>query len=417
MTQLPLEGCRVIDFGWVWAGPMVGGMLADLGAEVIKVESRDRLDNLREIGRPTSENFVLGPPRPDLEGEDTELVPMFHNVNRGKLGIALNLKHPEAPGLVKELVRVSDVVIENFTPKVLPKVGLGYDDLKEIRPDLVMISMAVAGQSGPLSDIRTYAPSLTSLGGMESLVGYPDEPVLGMLTFGYGDPNAAACAAFAVLAALYHRQRTGQGQHIDLSQLEATACLLGEAFLDHAMNGRVAGPQGNYSPRMAPHGNYPCRGEDRWIAIAVETDEEWQALCQIIGEPTLAQEGRFADSCGRLQHSQELDRLLSQWTRRHTPYEAMEILQRAGVAAAPVLDLDGLGEDPHFRERGIRVPCDHPVAGPETLCSNPWDLSETPPQVHGPAPMLGQHNDYVFGRLLGRSPEEINRLVEAGVLR
>ena len=417
MAQLPLEGCRVIDFGWVWAGPMLGGLLADLGAEVIRVESRDRPDNLREIGRPISENFVQGCPHPDLKGEDIEQVPMFHNVNRGKLGITLNLKHPEAPGVIKELARVSDVVIENFTPQVLRRVGLGYDDLREVRPDLIMISMAVAGQSGPLSDIRTYAPSLTSLGGLESLVGYPEEPVLGMLTFGYGDPNAAACGAFALLAALYHRHKTGEGQHIDLSQLEAAVCLLGEALLDHTMNGRVAGPQGNRNPFMAPHGIYPCKGEDQWVAVAVETNEDWRTLCRAMEKPDLVGEERFADVYNRLQHWQELDQILAQWTRRHTPYEVMEILQRSGVAAAPVLDIDGLGNDPHFQKRGIRVPCEHPVTGPETLCSNPWNLSDTSPKVRQPAPMLGQHNHYVFGQLLGKSPEEVNRLEKEGVAR
>lgn len=416
MAILPLEGYRVIDFGWVWAGPMLGAILADLGAEVIKVESRGRLDNLRSLGRPTSPSFVLDPTGRELSGEEIELVPLFHNVNRNKLSLALNLKHPEAPGLVRELVAISDVVLDNFTPRVLDRLGLGYELLRQIRPDLVMISMSAAGQSGPLHDVRTYAPALTSLAGLEGLVGYAGGPVLGMLTFGYGDPSAAIWGALAVLAALYQREVSGQGQYIDMSQLEATVCLMGEAILEHELNGRVLGPMGNHRQGVAPHSIYPCRGEDRWVAVAVATEEEWQGLCRALGNPPWAQGEKFSHPPSRWEHREELDHRVAEWTRQHTPEEATEILQREGVAAAPVLDIEGQRTHPHFQARQLYVSCHHPVAGSETLNALPWKLSETPGGIRRSAPLLGEHNAYILGELLGKAPEETARMVEEKLL-
>ncbi|MBI2876680.1 MAG: CoA transferase [Candidatus Tectomicrobia bacterium] len=416
MAILPLEGYRVIDFGWVWAGPMVGAILADLGAEVIKVESRGRLDNLRSVGRPISRSFVLDPAERELAGEEIELVPMFHNVNRNKLSLSLNLKHPQAPDLVRELVAISDVVLDNFTPQVLDRLGLGYEALRQIRPDLILISMSAAGQSGPLRDIRTYAPALTSLAGLEGLVGYAGGPVLGMLTFGYGDPSAAVWGALAVLAALYQRETSGQGQYIDMSQLEATVCLMGEAILEYELNGRVLGPQGNHRQGMSPHALYPGRGEDRWVAIAVATQEEWQGLCRALEDPAWTREERFADPARRQEHQEALDGRIAEWTRQHTPEEASEILQREGVAATPVLDIEGQQAHPHFQARQLYVNCHHSAAGPETLNALPWKLSEASAEVRRSAPLLGEHNAYILGELLGKTPAEIARLTEEKVL-
>lgn len=408
MRPYPLEGYRLIDFGWVYSAPLLSSMLADMGAEVIKVESRKRLDANRRVGRP----LIGGQPLP---GDETELVPLFQQVNRNKLGIGVDLKHPQAATLLRELVRKSDAVVENFTPGVMAKLGLGYEALREVKPDIIMISLSSAGQEGPLAQLRGYGFTLTSLGGLDSVVGYPGEPVLGAAMPNLSDPSAAVHGALLVLAALYHRERTGQGQYIDLSQLESITSLLGEPMMDYTLNGRVAGPQGNQHPTMAPHGIYPCRGEDKWLSIAIGSEEEWQSFCRALGYPPWTQEERFTDSGGRLAHRDELDRMVSQWTRRYSPYEATEILQRAGVAAAPVLSIEEQHQDPHFQAR-VHLRGHHPLLGPQLLFATPWKLSDTPGGLRRPAPLLGQHNEYVFGQLLGLSQDQIAQLAADGVI-
>jgi benzylsuccinate CoA-transferase BbsF subunit len=417
MTELPLDGVRVVDFGWVWAGPLATSFLADLGAQVIKVESRARLDNVRLMGRARfGEEPILGTEPRKLEGEDFELTPMYHNINRNKLCISLNLKHPAAATVAKRLVAKSDIVLENFTPHVLEAAGLDYPALREVKPDIIMISMTTGGQDGALTNMRSYAPSLTSLSGLESTVGYEGEGVMGTLTFGLGDPNGAVHAVFAILTALYHRRKTGQGQYIDMAQLEGMIALLGEPLLDYQMNGRVPGPTGNRHPRMAPYGNYPCKGEDRWVSIAVKTEEEWRAFCQVTGRKDWVEDERFSSLEKRQANGELLDRLIAEWTQERTPYQAAAELQRAGVAGAPVLDVEEQYRDPHIRVRGLHTTCTHPMFGEETLLNIPWKLSRTPASIRSPAPMLGQHNRYVLGEILKMSEEEIDRLVEEGAV-
>ena len=411
MKVYPLQSYRIVDFGWVMAGPILGHHLADMGAEVIKVESRTRLDASRR-GRPLLGGNVA---RGDA-GEEPELIPLFHNINRGKLGITVDIKRPEGVALIKGLVRCSDVVIENYTPHVLKDAGLDYAALRQVKPDLVMLSMSSVGQYGPLRDISTYASSLSSLAGLEGLVGYPGERVLGMMTTGYADPSAAAHGAIAVLAALRYRNRTGLGQYIDMAQVEATICLLGEAVLDYSMNRRIMGTRGNLHPTMAPHGNYPCQGEDEWVSIAVASDEEWQGLCRAIGDPPWSRDERFADGSGRLQHREELDKLISEWTMQHSHHEATALLQQEGVAAAPVLNIEEQYFHPHFQERQTFVECHHPRVGTETIYGIPWRLSAIPGEVRRHAPLLGEHNDYVFRELLGLPDGEVSRLIEERVI-
>ena len=411
----PLDGLRVIDFWWVAVGPVLASLLADMGAEVIKVESSKRLDYCRLI------------PAPVLEGERQaeafasraeiiDTVPLFHNYNRGKKSVTVDLRHPGAPALLKRLVATADVVVENFSPRVLREIGLDWEALRAVKPDLVMISCSAAGQTGPWSDLKTFAPSLSSLAGLESLVGYPGERVLGMLAFGYADPSNAHHGALAVLAALWHRERTGQGQYIDMSQLEATVGLAGESLMDYFMNGRVAGPEGSRHRSMAPHANYPCRGEDQWVAIAVEDDAAWVRLVEAIGGPAWAREERFATLAGRQAHLEELDRRLAEWTRERAACEATERLQQAGVAAFPVYGLEDEKGDPHFRARGLLAWPSHPRIGTMEVYAHPIKLSATPGAVRGTAPALGEHTDEVFGELLGLSPEELARLRSGGVL-
>ena len=410
----PLDGIRVLDFGWVAVGPVIGSLLAEMGAEVIKIESSRRLDYCR-----------LLPPTPSVRREqpdrapvaaDLDMVSMFHNYNRGKLGITVDLRHPGAPALLRRLVARSDVVLENFSPGVLRRIGLHYEALREVRPDLVMISCSAAGQDGPWSELKTFAPSLSSLAGLEVLIGYPGERVLGALAYGYADPSNAHHGALAVLAALWHRQRTGQGQYIDMSQLEATVGLTVEPLMDWFMNGRVWGRQGNDHLSMAPHGHYPCRGDDAWVSIAVEDDGAWTRLVAALGDVPWAREPRFATLAGRRAHLAELDARLAEWTRERTGWEATEILQRAGVAAFPVYGLDEQAADPHFQARGLMARPEHPRIGPMQVYAHPIKLGATPGGVTATAPMLGEHNDHVFRELLGLSAVEIERLRAEGVI-
>jgi len=401
MANYPLDGYRVVDFSWVWAGPLLGMVLADMGAEVIKVETEKRLDSAR-----------LTPGRSTV-GPETDFV--FHSMNRNKLGITVDMSDPRGAALIRELVEISDVAVENFSPKGLRNLGLEYASLREVNPKLVMISLPAAGQYGPLSDIVTYAPSLGALCGYSSLIGYPGERVLGEQT-PYLDVNSAIHGAFAVLAALYYRERTGKGQYIDMAQIEVGASAIGEAFMEYFMNGRVMGTMGNRNPAMAPHNNYPCKGDDKWVSIAVKTDEEWRSFCDAIGNPPWTQDTRLGDGLDRLRNQDELDRLISAWTIEFTYYEVMDNLQKAGVAAAPCLDLSERFSDPHFEERETHLQVEHPATGGDIIAGIPFKLSETPCEVRRPAPLLGQHNEYVFGELLGKTREEIAQLIEDKVI-
>jgi benzylsuccinate CoA-transferase BbsF subunit len=413
-APLPLAGYRVLDFGWVMAGPILGHILADYGAEVIKVESRRRLDASRR-GRP-----IGGPDTPaGDQGAEPDRIPLFHAINRNKRSVTIDITHPEAPALVKALVRQADVVVENFTPRVLRRYGLDYAALAAVKPDLVMISLSAAGQWGQLSEIAAYAPSVTSLAGLEALVGYPGERVLGMTGLNFSDPTVGLLGAFVVMAALYHRDRTGQGQHIDLSQVEAMTCLAAEALLEYELTGRVPGPPGATHPAMAPYGFYPCRGapvEDEWVAIAVGNEAEWRAFCRALGEPAWTADPRFADRYRRVAHRTALDAAVAAWTRERTKEEAAEQLRAAGVAAAPVLNIAGQFADPHLQARGVYVDVEHPLVGTEIIYGLPWKLSDTPGAIRRAAPLLGADNTYVFQELLGLDAATVERLRAAGVI-
>lgn len=399
----PLAGHRVLDFGWVLAGAIPGMVLADMGAQVIKVETRQRMDYMR-LGRP-----IIG------DEPDPEQHPMFHNVNRGKQSIALNTTKPEAIGLVKQLVARCDVVIENFSPGVMERLGLGYPELSRIKPDLVMASISSNGQTGPLRDLRAYAPSIGALAGLDSTLGYEGERPLG-LKHAYADVSGALHGVFAIAAALHQRRRTNEGQYIDLSMLRATVATMGAGLMEYEMTGRVMGPRGNYDPTMGPYGNYPCRGDDAWVSIAVRTEDEWRGLVQAIGSPGWTTNDMFASRYARLGHRKELDTHLSRWTLEHTPMEASETLQAHGVAAVPVMGAEDRLFNPHFQERGLYSDIEHPSLGAEPIFNIMWNLSRTPPSIRRHAPLLGEHNQEIFGGLLGMPEAEIARLEEEQVL-
>ena len=399
----PLSGYRVLDFGWVLAGALPGMVLADMGAEVLKVETRQRMDYMR-LGRP-----IIG------DEPDPEQHPLFHNVNRGKLSIAVNTTKPGAIDLIKELVPHCDVVVENFSPGVMDRLGLGYDVLSGIKSEIVMASISSNGQTGPLRDLRAYAPSIGALSGLDSTMGYEGERPLG-LKHAYADIVGALHSVFAIVSALHQKERTGQGQYIDVSMLRATVATMGAGLMEYEMTGRVMGPKGNYDPVMAPYGNYPCQGDDAWVSIAVRTEDEWQGLKTGMDNPAWCEEERFSSRYSRLENRRDLDDNLSTWTRERTAGDITELLQANGVAAIPVMGAEDRLFNPHFKERGLYSDIEHPSLGAEPVYNIMWNLERTPPSIHRHAPLLGEHNQKIFGGLLGMAEEEITRLEEDQVL-
>lgn len=418
MAHYPLEGYRVIDFGSAWAVPQMTHVAADMGAEVIKVESHKHVDYGRVARMATVKGMSIKTPD-DIFAVDPDLLeksPVFHMMNRGKLGITIDITKTKGAALMRELIKKCDVVADNFTPGVLDRYGLGYESLAAIKSDIIVVSLCLAGHTGPRSRTRGYAPIITALAGIDSLVGYHDEVAPCAMRFAYGDHVAALHGAFVMMAALVHRNRTGEGQYIDISQWEATTSLLGEALMDFSMNGRIQRPRGNRDPIMAPHGFYPCKGDDQWVSIAVGTEEEWSGFCQALGNPSWTQDVRFGDWYNRVLNQDALDKLVGQWTENYSDYEVTEILQRSGVAAAPYMVSRDQYHDAHFRERGIFVEVDHSKSGTETFYGIPWKLSETPGEIHGSGPLLGQDNELVFKKILGMPEGEFNRLVEEKVI-
>ncbi|MYC32993.1 MAG: CoA transferase [Chloroflexi bacterium] len=403
-----LAGYRVLDFGWVLAGAIPGMVLADMGAEVVKVETRQRLDYMR-MGRP-----IVG------DQPDPEQNPMFHNVNRGKLSVTLNISEPDAVALAKRLVEKCDVVIENFSPGVMDRLGLGYETLRAIKPDIIMASISSTGQDGPLRDLRAYAPSIGALSGLDSTMGYEGGGPLG-LKHAFGDICGALHAVFAIVSALYHRNRTGEGQYIDVSMLRATVVTQGAGLMEHALTGRALQPRGNYDPTMVPYGNYPCApspdgNDDKWLSIAVATESEWQGLVSAMGSPAWAKDQRFGSQYRRQRHRRELDALLSQWTAGHDPDVLTDLLQGHGVAVAPVLSAEERLFHPHFMERGLYRDIDHPALGAEPIFNLMWGLSKTPSAVGRHAPLMGEHNREVLCGTLGLSEAELAKLEERQVV-
>ena len=403
MGRLPLEGIRITDFTWAWAGPYATMLLAFMGAEVIKVESTKRPDHSR------MRSLAAGP---TFGGPDQ--APIFNDLNLNKMSITLDLSHPAAVDLAKRIISTSDVVAENFRPGVMDKLGLGYEVLKAVKPDIVMLSSSAVGAVGPDRHYVGYAPNFAALGGQAHLTGDPDGPPMPLM--GSSDLRSAATSAFAILVALYYRAQTGEGQHIDLSSTETIGVLVGEALLDYTMNNRIPFRKGNRDEIMAPHNCYPCQGEDNWVSIAIATDEEWHAFCDALGNPPWTKDEKLSDAYRRWQNQEELDQLIAEWTINHTHREVMEKLQRVGVAAIPSFGGEELFEDPHLRERGFCTVVEHPKIGKRTVVNAPWRFSDTPARVSRFGPVLGEHNQYVFGELLGMSPKEIARLEEEGAI-
>lgn len=398
MTAAALAGLRVADFTIHAAGPFSTLLLAELGAEVIKVESSARLDIVR---------------RPHPVYGRTE-VPSFDMVNAGKRSVTLNLKTAKGVELAKRLVALSDIVVENFRAGVMERLGLAYPVLCEVRPDLIMLSISTSGQTGPEREIAGYAPMFAALGGLGELTGYPDGPPV-ELRHAMDHANGLV-GVFAVLAALTHRRRTGRGQYIDLAMREVASSLIGEVLLAQAMNGEAPARMGNRDAAMVPHGVYPCKGKDRWVAIAVESDAEWHALCRALGDPDWTLDPRLSDAVGRRAREDEIEARLAEWCRERTPDEVMWRLQRAGVAATPSMSAEDLLRDPHLRERQAFPELVDPRRGRRQVAGPPWRFSATPAAVRKWSPDLGEDNHDVLSGLLGLTRAEIEALAAEGVV-
>jgi len=402
--KVALAGVRVLDFTNLLAGPFPSLLLGFLGAEVIKVESNTRLDAAR---RPPYSFQTAG-------GGDADRSPVFNSVNLNKLSVQLNLKEPQAITLAHRLAAISDVVVENMRPGVMDRLGLGYSQLRQDNPTIIMASISGAGSTGPESSYPGYAPAFSALGGLGHLTGYGDGPPAEM--HDSIDSRIGATALFALLTALFRRRRTGQGEFIDLSSREAITMFSGEALMDFAMNGAVQERRGNREPGQSPHGCYQCLGDDRWITIAVGNQEEWIALCQITGNPQWADDPRFADALKRWDNQEALDQLIQNWTSTKYARETAEILQNAGIAAEVSIDGKELAGDAHLHARKAWDFVDHPILGRTQVPSPPWRFSETPATIRAPGPLLGQHNWYVLLDLLGTTEYEVAGWVKSGAI-
>lgn len=405
----PLVNLRVLDFGWVWSAPWVGTMLAELGAQVIKVEHALRPDNLRLSGKVFRDGQLV-------EGPTKEMSPMYHQINHGKLGVTLNLKDARAVALARRLAAICDVVIENMSPGSLERSQLGFEQLREVNPRLVVLSMSAAGQFGSLADMRAYAPTMSAFAGLESIIGYRGEMPIGALNFAIGDPNASVHGLLALFAALRHARTTGEGAYIDLSQVEALLGTLRPYLLAAQVDGRQPQPMSNAHPEMAPHGIYPAQGDDTWLTIAVADDAQWQGLKRVAADAAWAQEARYDSVAGRLAGAAQLDDEIARWSCRHDRDDLIARLRTAGVASSPVLSVEEQWRDPHYAARSLKQRVQIPFYGEEDLFRAPWRFSDVEPRITRCGPSLGEHNEYVFGELLNLDPEEIARLIAEGVI-
>lgn len=393
--QSALEGYRVVDFTRHQAGPVCTVLLADMGMEIIKVESGIRRDAQR----------MLPAQPPGYEQGDCGS--SFAVYNRGKKSISLDVSRPKGLELVKELIRTSDVLVENFATGVMERLGLDYENIRGVKPDIIMASLSGFGESGPYKDYVAFAKPIQAYAGLIDITGNVDGPP-GEPGAALGDNFLGTYAAFAILSALFHREQTGEGQFIDASMAESIICSLPEAVMEYTMNGSLTARNGNRDNMMAPHNVYQCQGgEDSWVAIAVAGDDEWKALLEVIEKPGL--------ELSRFDNEDEVDIIIQEWTLKHTRQDVTERMQNAGVSAFSVMDTGDLLDDPHLKERNYFVDIDQPGVA-EWVFSPNWKMSGTPVGIQGPPPIEGQDNEYVYGSILGLDEDEITRLVKEKII-
>ena len=404
MRELPFSDLKVLDLAWVVAGPLIGRTLADYGATVVRVESAKRVDTAR----------VMGP----FPGGKTDIQQsaLYENCNAGKLGLALDLSAAQGRQIIRELVTWADVLVESFAPGQMQRWGLGYEALREIKPDLVMVSTSLMGQTGPYASFAGYGNVGAAMAGFQLLVGEHDAMPVG--PFGpFTDFVGPRFALVALLAALDQRRRTGEGCWLDVSQAEAGIQLLAPQLADHAVSGHVAMPNGNRDAHMAPHGVFPCAGgDDAWVAIAVRDDRDWQALAVAVGGLPLAQDTRYATLALRQQHEDELEALITTWTSQRSAEEVQTLLQQRAVPAHMASGSVEMLGDPQLRARGHFIELDHPLMGTSTVEASRFVLSDTPGSPVRAAPTFGRDSAWVLRELLGYAEEEVEALARAGIL-
>ena len=423
-AKLPLEGIRVVDITVIYAGPFATMNLADWGAEVIRVESLKHFQVLTRGGTAhPPQDIVSNPTRTGglatYCGRDVSFRPwnrwtLFNAHARNKLGCTMDLTRPGGKELFKRLIAMSDVFLESNAPHVVENFGLTYDVLKEVNPKLIMLSMPGFGSSGPYKYYRALGVHQEGFIGHTYLRGYPDSDPSTTSTLYHADEASGASAALAVLMALHYRNRTGKGQYIDMSQAEATMPHLGEAIMDYSMNRYVQSSVGNRLPGAAPCGCYRCQGEDRWINITVTSDEEWQGLCRVMGNPEWTRDERFTDSLSRDRNQDDMDTLIEEWTGQNNHYDLMFRLQKEGVPAGPVIFEDDAYTDPHLEERNFFQEVTHEECGTHMYPTFGFRMSRTPNSIRRPPVRLGEHNEYVYKELLKVSDEEYHQLEEEG---
>ena len=395
--QAPLKGVKVLDFTWVVAGPLIGNYLATLGAEVIKIENPS-LPDLTRVSEPYKDKTT---------GLNRSC--HFNLWNASKFSLGLNLKDPRGLEIVKKLIKWADVVVEGFTPGAMKKWNLDYPNLKKLRSDVIMLSVSTQGQSGKVAQASGFGWITNGLCGFIHATGWPDRDGVPPHV-AYTDLIVPWYGTIAILAALNYRKRTGKGQYIDLSHLEAGATFVAPALIDCAVNDRDQGRIGNSSPYAAPHGVYPCKGEDRWCAVAVWTQEEWRQLCHAIDSPDLVDDPRFVDLNSRKRNEESLNEVVSRWTRDRSPYAVMNTLQEVGIAAGVVQSARDLVEDPQLTHQGFLQELEHPEMGLYLESNWPIRFSKTPAEFSH-APLMGEHTEYVCREILGMPEEEIAELL------
>jgi len=402
-AALPFAGVKIADFSWIGVGPITAKYFADHGATVVRVETVNPADRLRLVG-PFKDN-VAGPNRCQF----------FASFNTSKLSLALNLKQPEGLEVAKRLVRWADICLDSFTAGTIADLGLGYEVVREINPSIIMASTCLLGQTGPAASLAGYGYHAAAICGFYEITGWDDRPPAGPFN-AYTDTIAPRFLAATLMAALDHRRRTGQGQYVDQAQMESALYFLAPELLDYQLSGRMPRRAGNDSPTAAPHDAYPCAGKDEWCAIAVESDAQWRALCEVLGSPEWATSRELGTAAGRKARRDLIDRELAEFTRRYEPRALMELLQAAGVPAGMVQRSSDHLEDPQLRHRRFFRPMIHPEMGEVPYEGHQFRILGYDSGPRAPAPCLGEHSVMVLQEILGYGDEDLARIAASGAL-
>jgi benzylsuccinate CoA-transferase BbsF subunit len=398
------SGLTIVAFSWAMVGPLTMKFFADYGATVIRVETSHRPCVTR-----TSAPYKGGEAGLNRSG-------YFNHFASNELSLSLNMGHPAGQAVARELIARADVVMENFTPGVMDRWGLGYEELRKIKPDIIMLRQNGFGLDGPYKNLAAFGMILAAIAGMPNFIGWPDRGPLPMGVGAYTDCISPRLASAALIAALDYRDRTGKGQLLDLAQFETALYFILPGVLDYAVNGREPERRGNADPYAAPHGVYPCEDDNSWCTIAVLDDAQWQRLCGILGKPECSRDSRFDTAVHRKQNEREADELVTAWTRQHTAQEVMESLQAAGIPAGVVESSAEIYADPQLRGRNAFWPLQHDEMGVFTHLGASFEMSKTRAQAYRPSPCLGEHNEYILTKILGKSDDEFVELLTSGAL-